>query len=129
MKEGHCKANKLSILDKRIKPLEQGYRQNIALLGNDSLEISCLLESYFNAHKSRNLIYIHTSTRYTDSHSFFKGIAYSALSEYLGKADTLDKLITQTQISLPETISHITQSLKKNNISFIDAIETINKLK
>ena len=127
MQEGHCKTNKLSILDKRIKPFEQGYRQNIALLGNDSQEISCLLENYFGENKYNNLIYIHTSTRYADSRSFLKGIIYSTLSEYLGKADTLDKLITQAQLSLPETINHITQSLKKNSISLIDAIEVINK--
>ena len=32
--------NKLSTLDKRLKAFSQGYRQNVALLGNDADEIS-----------------------------------------------------------------------------------------
>ena len=127
MQGDYCKTNKLSILDKRIKPFQEGYRQNVALLGNDAQEISCLLENYFKNNKSHALIHLHTSAKYADPRSFLKNISYALLSEYLGRADGLDSLITQAQVSLPQTINHITQTLRKNNITFIDALEVINK--
>ncbi|MCF6319273.1 MAG: hypothetical protein L3J83_08355 [Proteobacteria bacterium] len=47
---------KLSILDKRIRSFSEGYRQNIALLGDDKDEISYLLEEYFQRNKSKEII-------------------------------------------------------------------------
>ena len=128
MKEQELLKNKLQILDKRLNAFSQGYRQNIAILGEDSDEISYLLDNYFSLNKIREVIYIRTSVAHIDRRGFFKSILFSLLSEYLNKTDSLDNLINYSQPMLPATLDFAKDVIKRNNPpSFIEALELINK--
>jgi hypothetical protein len=119
---------KLSILDKRIKSFAQGYRQNIAILGNDRNEISYLLENYFTQNKLKEIIYIHVTASYCDRKNFFKNVAVCILNEYLDKCDSLDNLINYGAYGLGVTINFIKDVIKHTHPpAFIDVLELINK--
>ena len=118
---------KLLILDKRIKGLLEGYRQNIALLGNDGEEIACLLERYLKENKLEGIIYIHTSTLHVNQEDFLKSVIISLLSEYTGRIDSLDRLITHASVGLENTVDFIKKILKKNEVSFLEVVEVVNK--
>ena len=118
----------MHILDKRLNAFSQGYRQNIAILGEDSDEISCLLDNYFDANKIKEVIYIRTSTSHVDRRGFFKSILFSILSEYLNKEDSLDNLINYSQGMLPTTLDFAKDIIKRTNSPlFLEALELINK--
>jgi len=114
-------------MEKRIKAFAQGYRQNIALLGDDPQEISYLLENYIALNKPGDIIYLHASTAYSEKKDFFKTVAFSLLSDYLNQNDTLDNLINNASLTLQSTTGFIKDCLKKENYSFLSAIEVINK--
>ena len=118
---------KLSALDKRVKAFTLGYRQNIALLGGDKEEISYLLSNYLQLNKSDELTYIYASSAYAGKKEFFKAIAFSLLSDYTRKSDSLDSLINYASPVLISTTNFIKNCLKKENLSFLDVLETINK--
>jgi len=118
---------KLLTLDKRVKAFTQGYRQNIALLGNDPGEISYLLRNYLQFNKSDEITYIHATTAYVGRREFFKAIASSILSSYTHKLDNLDSLINCAAPVLSATTDFIKDCLQKRNLSFLDALELINK--
>lgn len=118
---------KISTLDKRVRAFDNGYRQNVAIIGNDSEELSYFFENYFTSNRLNTLTYIHTTTAYTGKQEFFKAIAFSILNSYTHKNDTLDNLINCINSSLPLTTEFIKDCLKKENLSFLDAIEVINK--
>lgn len=118
---------KLPSLNKRIKSFAQGYRQNMAILGDDTEEISYLIENHLKSHKLDELTYLHTTTAYTGPKEFLKGIAFSLLNSYVQITDSLDNLINCAYPSLPVTTDFIKTCLKKNNLSFLDALELIDK--
>ncbi|MDP2922761.1 MAG: hypothetical protein Q8O30_03455 [Candidatus Omnitrophota bacterium] len=119
---------RLNTLDKRIKAFPQGYRQNIAILGDDEKEISYLLENYFKTNKLKEIIYIHTSASHSDRKSFFKSVVFSLLSEYLNKNETFDNLLNCTCTSLSTTVVFIKDIIKRNTSpSFLDILEVVNK--
>ena len=128
MKEQEFWRDKLQVLDKRLNAFSQGYRQNIAILGEDSDEISCLLDNYFGANKIKDITHIRTSTAHIDRRGFFKSILFSLLSEYLNREDSLDNLINFSQGMLPSTLDFAKDVIKRTNApSFIEALELINK--
>ena len=118
---------KLSALDKRVKAFTLGYRQNIALLGGDKEEISYLLSNYLQRNKSDELTYLYASSAYAGKKEFFKAIAFSLLSDYTCKSESLDNLINYASPVLTSTTNFIKDCLKKDNLSFLDILETINK--
>lgn len=119
---------RLSILDKRINAFAQGYRQNIAILGNDEHEISYLLENYLKENKLKEIVYIQTAAAYADRKSFFKSVAHSLLGEYLNKCDTLDNLINYSYGSLNTTVNFIKDIIRRTqHPSFLEVLEAINK--
>jgi hypothetical protein len=118
---------KLAILDKRVRSFLEGYRQNVALLGDDREEISYLLENYFQENRNEELIHIHTVASYTSQREFFKSAAFSLLSDYLCRIDSLDNLINYASMPLAETVNLIKNTLKKSSISFLEILEVINK--
>lgn len=118
---------KLSTLNKRIEAFAQGYRQNIALLGDDSDEISYLLENYLQSTKLPEITYLHATTAYTGKREFFNALTFSLLSDYLKKIDTLDNLLNYASPTLKLTTDFIKECLKKENLSFLDILEVINK--
>ena len=118
---------KLLTLDKRIKAFTQGYRQNIALLGSDSQELSYLLKNYLGSKRYEELTCIHATTAYVGKKEFFKSVAFSLLSSYTRKQDSLDNLINCACPILPSTTDFIKICLGKKNLSFLDSLEVINK--
>lgn len=118
---------KLSALDKRVKAFTLGYRQNIALLGGDNEEISYLLSNYLQRNKSEELTYLYASSAYAGKKEFFKAIAFSLLSDYTHRSESLDNLINYASPVLVSTTNFIKDCLKKENISFLDVLEIINK--
>ncbi|UCC94950.1 MAG: hypothetical protein JSW40_09100 [Candidatus Omnitrophota bacterium] len=127
MHEHESWQRKLFPLEKRIKGFSEGYRQNIALLGDDGEEISYLLANYLKTDRLKGIIPIHTTTAYIDAKEFLKCAAFSLLSAYCHKADTLDNLINYTVETLPHTTQYIKETFRKNTPSFLDALEIINK--
>ena len=121
------KNSSLEILEKRLSSFKEGYRQNIALIGNDQEEISDLLESYLEKQPLQDLIFIHTTCAYTDARRFFKSIVFSLLRGYMAKNDSFDELINQASFTLNNTTTFIKETLKKNTFGFLDILETINK--
>jgi len=119
---------KLSALDKRIEGFKSGYRQNLAILGLDTEEISYLLDNYLIENKYNDFIYIRVSVNYKDSKDFFKDIALSFFSEYSGKIESLDYFLLTLENNLPNTVNFIKNALKKNNITFFDAVELLDKI-
>lgn len=118
---------KLSALDKRVKAFTLGYRQNIALIGGDNEEISYLLSDYLQGNKSEELTYLYVSSAYAGKKEFFKAIAFSLLSDYTCKSESLDTLINYASPVLVSTTNFIKDCLKRENISFLDVLEIINK--
>ena len=120
--------NKLHILDKRLNAFPQGYRQNLAILGDDNEEIAYLLDNYFKSNKIADIIYIRTQAKHIDRKSFFKGIVFSILSEYLKKEETLDNLLQFNESLLPLTVEFAKDILKRaSSPSFLDVLEFVNK--
>ena len=126
MQESHGTI-KLPSLNKRIRSFAQGYRQNIAILGDDAEEISYLIEDHLKTHKLNELTYLHTTTAYAGPKEFLKAIAFSLLSDCIHKIDSLDNLINCASPSLPSTTDFIKECLKKNSLTFLDALELIDK--
>ncbi len=114
-------------LVKRIKAFSQGYRQNIVLIGQDTSEISHLLENYITSIKIDNTTYIHVSASCADKKEFLKATALSLLGNYTGSSSNLDTLINNSAVSLKSTVTYIKNQLRKTNTSFLDILETINK--
>lgn len=128
MSEQEFLKDKLQILDKRLNAFSQGYRQNIAILGEDSDEITYLLDNYFSSNKIKEIIHIRTRITHIDRRGFFKSILFSLLSEYLNKEDSLDNLINCSQEMFPLTLSFAKDIIKRANPpSFLEALELINK--
>ncbi|MDD3296654.1 MAG: hypothetical protein PHU64_04755 [Candidatus Omnitrophica bacterium] len=118
---------KLGILHKRVEAFYQGYRQNVALLGDNADEITYLLESYFSSVPSKNIVRIRTTTSYLGKNEFFRAIAFSILSEYSCTASNLDILLGINSPTIPATTNFIKICLGKNDITFLDCLEVINK--
>ncbi|MBP7088185.1 MAG: hypothetical protein KBB01_02665 [Candidatus Omnitrophica bacterium] len=116
-----------SILNKRIRAFANGYRQNIALLGDNREELTYFLENYFSSNKLDTLTYIHTTTIYAGKQEFFRGIIFSLLNSYLHQNLSFDNLINYANSILPSTTEFIKNYLKKEDISFLDTLEVINK--
>ncbi|MFA5270933.1 MAG: hypothetical protein WC412_01160 [Candidatus Omnitrophota bacterium] len=120
--------NKLHILDKRLNAFSQGYRQNLAILGDDNEEVAYLLDNYFKSNKLPDIIYIRTSAKHIDRKGFFKGIVFSILSEYIKKEETLDNLLKFNENLLPLSVEFAKDILKRSSLpSFLDVLEFVNK--
>ncbi|MBD3264057.1 MAG: hypothetical protein GF375_03025 [Candidatus Omnitrophica bacterium] len=117
---------KIAILDKRIKSFSQGYRQNLAFLGNDKEEISYMLENYFRDLKIPNLVCIHINSSYSSPRELLKSVVFSALSNYSSRSDTIDKLINYCGFSLTATVELIKKLLRKDMVSFAQILEVID---
>lgn len=118
---------KLSVLDKRIKSFSEGYRQNVAILGDDDEEISYLLDIYLSSHKFQTILYISTQARFVSQKEFFKNVASSLLHNY-ASSDSFDGLLNAVGPSLPLTVEFIINTIKKPAPpSLLEVLELINK--
>jgi hypothetical protein len=118
---------KLNALDKRISAFIRGYRQNVTIFSDDSEEINCLLNTQLSKYKNEEVLQIYVSTRYSDKKDFFKNLSLSLLKELSANNGSLDYLINETKITFPVTTTFIQDTLKKNNVTFLDVLEVLNK--
>ena len=118
---------KLSAIGKRSQSFIQDYRQNIAVLGNDSDEVSYVLEKYLEKNRLDEITYVRTKSYCVSQKDFFKSVVVAILSEYTQSAQTLDELIVATQESLVNTTNFAKDILKKDKLFFLDVLELVNK--
>ncbi len=116
---------KLSILNKRIKAFLEGYRQNIAILGQDKEEINYLLEKYFLKDR-KDLFCIRADCSFVSNKEFIKEIAISLLSNLSQDVESLDNLLNSLENHLNLTTSAIKKALKKDTPDFLDVLEIID---
>ncbi len=119
------KNSNLTVFSKRINSFQKGYRQNIAFLADDKMQISNLLTTHLNNKKNNKLIYIYLDPTYSDQNNVFKSIAFCLLSEYSLTTTNLDQLITTCSSRLPKTIKLI-KKLLQTQVNFINLLEFIN---
>ncbi|MDD5070945.1 MAG: hypothetical protein PHV17_09480 [Candidatus Omnitrophica bacterium] len=117
---------KLLDLDKRVQGFRDGYRQNIALLGQDPQEINYLLESYVNDNQTDGPLFIHTTTDYSDSYLFFKSVVSSILISGNNFLPEFDTLIQDSSEVFPGFCSFVKETLKRRDISFPEVLNAIN---
>lgn len=112
---------------KRIISFSQGYRQNIALLGDDNEQNNSFFDYCLLELKVEGLVIVRATTDYNDQNGFFKCLVISLLSNFLHKEDTLDNLISSASFTLPETTTIIKNILKNSEVKFYSCLEVINK--
>jgi len=119
--------NRSLTIEKRINDFSQGYRQNLAILGDDKDQLSNLLDKCINNNFSyESLTIVQVDTDYVDQQGFLKSLVFALLTNYLKKeATTLDNLINSSETKLPNTIGHIKDLLKKNTCSFKDCLTVL----
>ena len=118
--------NSIDIIDKRIKSFKEGYRRNIALLGNRS-RIDYIRYKYLPLYLDKEII-IYVNASYAGNKEIFNNTAYSLLSRYLKSYDSLDKMISAASYMIPSTVSFIKETLRNGEyMSFLKPLELINK--
>ncbi|MBD3246944.1 MAG: hypothetical protein GF333_08080 [Candidatus Omnitrophica bacterium] len=117
--------HKLLPLDKRIKGFLHGYRQNIALLGDDPEENSYLIESYFSSGTFPECVRIHLTAAHIGRKEFYKGIIRSVLTTHCPGEHHIDTLINHCSETLPHTVATIKTAFKKHALHFTDILELI----
>lgn len=129
----------LEILNKRALALEKGYRQNIALLGDELIGKSCLIEYWLSSYHSNYSIPVYLKEingSLPDFADKFSGrLLFSFLknSQYPLKED-LNQLLDKAEKHIPQTCAAIREILsqKKNKphavfAKLLDLPETLHK--
>lgn len=128
------------ILEKRLKGLKDGYRQNIALIGDESIGKTSIILRFLNYFNDNRIISIYLDIRPTTFKHFAKRFIGVLLYNFLRNSDIvlkedLDFLIKKSEKYIPKTIERIKSILstveKKQKLSiFSDLLmlcETINQ--
>ena len=102
----------LDILKKRVLDLKEGYRQNVAVLGNRYLGKTTLLTQFIANIDDENIVVIYLDLDNRNTNYFVTKFIGSLLYNYsrlknLPLHDDVNLLIQQTQSSIPLTIEHI----------------------
>ncbi len=117
----------IKTINKRIQALKEGYRQNLALLGNKT-RINYIRNNLFSKYSFPDIVTIYIDLSYIGEKEIFTNIAYSILSGHLHKHGSLDSLIYSASDDLPLTTSFIKETLRANGtIPLIKDLELINK--
>lgn len=132
--------NEEQIIEKRIGGFLQGYRHNIALIGQPKTGKSALLSKLLQKKfQNTSLLTIYVNLFYVDNLSFTKAALHSLLYNFLKNKSvckisiSLDELIFNTEEYIPKTIELIKQlltsgSTQKNPVdSLFSVIESIVK--
>lgn len=124
--------NHLDLLDKRINGFIQGYRQNIAIIGDELVGktslISCLLNKFYD----NRIITIYLEVRHETLESFANRFAGVMLYNFLGNSaiplkEDIDFLLLKAQNFIPKTCDKIRQILtllkrRKKNAIFTELL-------
>ncbi|MDD4294075.1 MAG: hypothetical protein PHP69_01010 [Candidatus Omnitrophica bacterium] len=120
------RSDNLNLLDKRVKGFIDGYRQNIAVLGDDADELNYFLEDYLGGDCVSNFEIIHVLAKYGGKDEIYRNAVYSLLGRYLKMTNSMDQLVQSAVNLLPKTTGIIKETLLQNNISFNDILNFIN---
>jgi len=116
---------KLSVLDKRLQAFLLGYRQNIALIGDDPQEISWLLEKQLPQVSAPGINLIHLNADCLSAKAFIQQAAYAVLTAQTNspRAD-IDEAINAA-VGLDSTIKTIKDALRKDTPEFDDFLKIL----
>lgn len=112
----------LDILNKRIHDFKDGYRQNIAILGEEHTGKTALLKIFLNDINDEKVIPVYVEVVPFEFPLFLKRFLNSLLYNFLKKSqlvstrETLDNLVKRSKESLPQTaalIEHLLARLDK----------------
>lgn len=128
----------LDILKKRVTALKEGYRQNIAIIGDESVGKSSIIFSFLGKFYDTNIVTIYLEARPESKDSFAKRFIGILLYSFLSnsgiplKEDT-DFLIEKSRRFAPKTCEKIktilnSVSRKKHDIIFHDILSLCDTL-
>lgn len=117
----------LEILEKRICGLLEGYRQNIAVIGDELVGKTSIIYKLLDRFYDNRIIIVYLEVRHESLNSFARRFIAVLLYNFLQNSgiplkEDLDFLIQKSQKYIPKTIERIKQILsatsrrKKNNI-------------
>lgn len=132
--------NYLRILAKRISDLKDGYRQNIAIIGDEFIGKTSIIFEFLNKFCDNRIINLYVEARLESQASFIRRFIGILLYNFLLNSNTclkedLDFLINKSEKYIPKTVEKIKLILnlagkKKTNNSFAELLslcETINQ--
>ena len=118
----------LSILDKRANGLSKGYRQNIAIIGDELIGKTCLIKHWLSRHCDALTVCVYIEVKPQEAVVFLKkfvGILFYAFLENSAitlKDDDIDFLIEKSERYIPRTCARARELLlEKKRISAQDA--------
>ena len=126
------RAEILNLLHKRVGDLKEGYRQNIALVGQKLIGKTSIIRYFLSNLNDNRVVCIYLESDHFEFKTFVKKFIGSFLngvahSESLSRSNDLDILIDSTQRFMPQTIEHIKKIIaslekEKNSIIYHDLI-------
>ncbi len=130
----------LDILDKRVLGLKDGYRQNIAIIGDELVGKTSIVFKYLNKFYDNRFIIVYMEIRQETLDSFARRFIGVLLYNFLANSgipikENLDFLIDKSGKYIPKTTAKIKEILaalerrKKNNIfiELLSLFETISQ--
>jgi hypothetical protein len=117
----------LEILEKRVTALKDGYRQNIAFIGDEQVGKTAILHKFLNSFLDNRFLLLYLEARPESLVLFCRRFSGVLLYNFLCSTDVelkedLDYLIEKSSAYIPKTVSKIktileeTQGRKKENI-------------
>ena len=109
----------LDLLNKRISDFKEGYRQNVAILGNELIGKTTLLKTFLNDISDEKLVPIYVDIIPFEFSLFIKRFMNSLLYNFLKKSqlvssrESLDILVKRSKEFLPQTTTQIEHFLSK----------------
>jgi len=115
------RADALHLLKRRVIDLKEGYRQNVALLGNQYVGKSTLLHNFLSNLDDEEVVVIYLDLENKDFNYFFNKFIGSLLYNYSKSRkillyDELNLLLENTKEYIPQTVQVI-RSIQKDFIS------------
>jgi len=130
----------LEILEKRIGDLKDGYRHNIAIVGDELVGKTSIIFKFLSNFYDNRIIIIYLETRPESLASFAKRFIGVLLYNFLINSGTplredLDFLISKSEKYIPQTVERIKsifnalEKRRKNNVFFelLSLLEIVNK--
>lgn len=119
----------LETLQKRVLALKEGYRQNIAIVGDESVGKSSIILHFLNRFHDPNIVTVYLEARPEPQESFAKRFIGVLLYNFLSYSginlqENLDFLISKSQRFAPETTAKVKEILlslakrKQNNVFY-----------
>ncbi|MBU1726017.1 MAG: hypothetical protein KJ880_00060 [Candidatus Omnitrophica bacterium] len=132
--------NYLELLKKRVSSLKDGYRQNIAIVGDEFVGKTSIIYKFLSQYYDTRTVILYLDIRLESVASFTKRFIAVLLYNFLANSDTalkedLDFLILRSEKYIPKTIERVRAILnaaakrKKNNIltELLSLCDTINQ--